>query len=481
MYEKRVISRMTDLSPDKMRRIVFALFVMLVPAEVSRAGDLPVSGMPVAELRIFDLAMQDFMALRGIEAGLLGIMKDGCIVYERGFGWKTKNHSVVLPEDAMMRMASTTKPITAAAIKILAASGAISLDDYVFDLGQNPNGGILAITPWVTLGDPRLADITVQHLIDHRGGWDRAPPVGDLTYMEVRIALEMLVFSPPGRVNTVRWIMHQPLQVEPGSERHYSNIGYLLLGLILEQESGQDYMTYVRRNVFGPIAGESGTDVELGRTFAADQNPREPWYDDDLFATNVFDPFGLPVLRPYGSWDHEARVSQGRLIGATEPLLKFLDHYYVNGPNIGEPLAGARSTNWHGGLLKGGTRAVLRQRNDGVNYAVIFNRREPGGELEEAGYWDQAFVTMIDDIVDNGIFTWPSRAGRCVDGLWVDFSQAASGSGNFASPLRTVAEALAKTPPEGRIQIKPGNSTWMGTISQPVTLNAPLGLISIGE
>ena len=62
------------------------------------AQDLPMSGMYVPELQVFDDTMQDFMAARGIQAGLLGIMKDGCIVYERGFGWRDFAHTEALPE-----------------------------------------------------------------------------------------------------------------------------------------------------------------------------------------------------------------------------------------------------------------------------------------------------------------------------------------------------------------------------------------------
>jgi CubicO group peptidase (beta-lactamase class C family) len=297
----------------------------------------------------------------------------------------------------------------------------------------------------------------------------------------------MGVFSPPGRVNTVRYILGQRLQFDPGTPvcddegnppgcydgTGYSNIGYLVLGLILEQESGEEYIDYVRAHVFGPIAGERGTDVESGRTFAVDQNPREPWYDDDSVAQNVFDPFGPPVFRPYGSWDHEARVGQGGQIAATEPLLKFLEHYYAAGAEIGEPTHGARATRNHTGRMPGGTSSLIRQRSDGVNYVALFNRRGTGGDA-----WASEVRTLLDAVIDGGGFSWPTH---CIDGVWVDFDHSPSGAGNFGDPLNTIDDALARTPQDGRFQVKAGSSGWTGTIGQRVAIHAPTGLVSIGQ
>ena len=281
------------------------------------------SGQPVPQLVIFDLAMQIFMDSNGIEAGVLGVMKDGRIVYLRGFGWRDNAHTTTLPENAMMRLASVTKPVTAAGIRKLIEWDTIDLLEFAFRLGQ-PAPGILAYDAFPSLGDSRIRSITVEHLLTHTGGWDRdvAP---DLTYREIAIAADMGVASPPGRVNTVRWIMGQPLQVTPGAEYHYSNIGYLLLGLILEQESGMDYISFIRQNVLTESMWFPATEFELGRTFPADRNPREPWYDEDTLGINVFDPYSqFPwVRRPDGSWDHEARVGQGALIASAVMLLLF--------------------------------------------------------------------------------------------------------------------------------------------------------------
>lgn len=466
-------------------------FVGIVQATSTRAVDLPSSGMPVPELAVFDQTMKDFMAERDIEAGLLGIMKDGCIVYERGFGWMAEYQSGgALPENAMMRIASCGKPITKAAIYKLADMGVLDLGAPVFDLGRGV-GGILTYVPWEDTVDERLGDITVQNLIDHRSGWDRGT---DPTYKEIEIAEAMGVPSPPGRIRTARWAMNIPMDCAPGlpdcinpgnpagccDADQYSNFGYMLLGLILEQESGMDYIDFVRQYVFGPIPGERGTNIEVGKSFKDEQNPREPWYDDRTWKPNVFNPGGPYVFWPYGGWDQEARVAQGGLIADTETLLRFLE-YYPGG---------------HTGSLPAGTRALTRQRGDGINYVVLFNRRETdefGGycadwsrcmddtdctqsECEKS--WANQVKIVLDGVIDTGGINWPTK---CLDGTWVDFNYISSGTGNFDNPFNTVDAALANTPEQARMRIKGSSTSWAGTITQRVELHAPLGSATIGR
>ena len=349
---------------------------------------------------LLDSLMVAFTGEHDIGAAAIGMVKDGVIVYNRVFGWKDRGRTIPLPKDAMMRIASVTKPFTAAAVHELAREGALDLDAFVFDLGQS-GGGLLDIQPFPALGDARLAEVTIRHLLAHRGGWDRSI-AGDLTYREIEIAETMSVPSPPGRLNTVRYILGQPLEFDPGSERSYSNIGYLVLGLIIEQVSGTDYLTLLFDRVLSPLGVRDG-DIILGRTFPPDRSDREPWYDNgDWLTRNVFDPDGPHVRWPEGGWDHEARVAQGRLVASTEPILRFLDVYQVAGDDIGTRRRRPEPTGWHWnhtGSLPG-TNAVARQRWDGVNYVVLFNKRHSSnyaGQIRD----------VIDDILNNTRIAWP--------------------------------------------------------------------------
>jgi CubicO group peptidase (beta-lactamase class C family) len=367
-------------------------------ASTPAAPDPSDVGTPFAAA--LDSVMGDFMAMHDIGAGLLGVMKDGSVVYQRGHGWSDPGHTRPLSDDAMMRLASVTKPVTAALIHELVREGLLDLDDYAFDLGQ-PGGGILALAPFPTLGDPRLRDVRVIDLLRHEGGWDRSV-AGDLTYREVAVAQAMGVTSPPGRERTVRYILGRPLEFDPGSRSAYSNIGYLVLGLIAEEVTGTTYMGALRSRVLDPL-DVPPEDLIPGRTFPEDRSGREPWYDSDELVENVFDPTGPPVRRPAGGWDHEARVGQGGLVATPGAILALLDTYLVSGDLIGARRSGAEGASWrrnHTGSLPG-TNALARQRGDGINYVVLFNRRPGSGSS-----YASLFRAELDRLLDSGRLEW---------------------------------------------------------------------------
>ena len=357
---------------------------------------------------IFDSLMLAFTTEQNIGAAALGIMKDGEIVYNRAFGWMNRERTIPIRQDVMMRLASVTKPITAAAIHELALDGKLDLDDFVFDLGQ-PDGGILDLEPFPVLGDPRLADITVWHLLLHRGGWDR-DVAGDPTGDEIEMAAAMSIPSPPGAENGIRYMLGQPLQFDPGSERAYSGIGYQVLGLVIEEVSGEDYLSAVRREVFAPL-GVRSDDVIQGRTFPKDRSDREPWYDyGDFLTDNVYDPTGPRVRWPDGGSDREARIARGGLAASTEPILRFLDVYRVYGNDIGERRHRRHGTWCHNGSIPG-TNTIACHRGDEINYVVLFNRRRRKSEGEGSYVWE--IHDMIADILDNTPIIWP-RSRRVV-------------------------------------------------------------------
>ena len=373
----------------------------------------PACGIPVPELASLDSAMQDIMQANDIGAGVLALMKDNQVVYRRAFGWQDKKRSLPLRPDCMMRIASITKPFTAAAIRHLIASGLINPESQVFSDGD-PTTGLLHYKAFGTR-DARLADITVEHLLKHKGGWDRDEPgIPDHTYQEKQIANEMGVESPPSRINVVRWIMGKPLQFDPGTDTAYSNIGYLLLGLIVEETTGQGLLDYLEANVLDPI-GISAGQVFYGRSFRADQDLREPYYDaGGSLAANVFfpafsdEPF---VERPYGNWNHEARIGQGAMVANPYAILSYLAAHQVNGSNIGGPRPSPGNWKWnHTGSLRG-TNCLARQRGDGINYAVFFNKRPSSG----SSYALQMRLA-IDEIIESGaILSWPTADVRYQD------------------------------------------------------------------
>jgi len=467
--------------------VIVALVVVLagLAGGVARADGMPVTGVPVPELADFDSAMLDFMSEYDLTGGVLAVSVDGCVVYQRGFGWREFFPVLVpLPENTPMRLASVEKPLTAAVIRKLADLGYFSLGDYVFDLEQ-PFGGILQIQPWQGIGDPRLNDVTVRHLLLHTGGWSRDDTF-DPQFEAIMIATAMGISSPPGRENTVRYMLSQPLQFVPGTlgctndngdpTICYSNFGYMVLGLIVEHFLGPRHVDAIRELVLTPEIWVPDTELFLGRTFATNQSPREPRYlcTGCQDCRNVFDPAGPLVSCPYGGWDHESMAGHGNLVAGAAPLLTFLDHYAASGYANGDSMIGMELSSPHNGGHTGGlpgTSTVVSQRDDGVNVVVLFNERVPDDAPDIA-------AEIFNLIGDPPTVTWPTL---CVDGSWVDFNAPSSGYGGYDDPFHTMNAALAATSAGVKLRVKPGTSNWTGTLSMRMRIDAPFGLATIGQ
>ncbi len=366
-------------------------------------ANVPIDGYSIPELSLLDDKMISFMESNDISAGSLSVMRNGTIVFHHVYGWSDRENTIPLLPEAVFRVASVTKPFTAAAIRRLISEEKLTLDTRVFSLGASGTG-ILDHVPFGT-PDSRLKDITVDHLINHFGGWDLAL-AGDPTFREVTIASAMGISSPPGRDNTIRYIMGQPLQHDPGSTYAYSNIGYMLLGMIIEKTSGQSYQEYLQENVIGP-SGSKASDWLLARTFKGDQDPREPFYDNNELARNVYYPeFSdtLTVERPYGNFDAEALVGHGGIVAHGFVLLRFADQYQIGADGVGGPKLGPGT--WRISQIGSlpGTNALMSQRSDGINFAVIFNKR-PSSDPQYA----ETILSQLEAIFDSGTITkWPT-------------------------------------------------------------------------
>ncbi|MCH2132126.1 MAG: serine hydrolase [Phycisphaerales bacterium] len=397
----------------------------------------PIFGAAVPSMAALDIAMLNLMNDKDITAATMGVMKDGVVVYQRFFGWQDQARTEPLLSDTMMRVASVTKPHTAACIRALIADGVIQLNDNVFDVGQ-PGGGLLDIEPFDGLGHPQLANVTVDHCLRHRGGWNRNSTygVGDLTYKEIEIKTALGQDAPPTPEQVCSWVLSQPLQHNPGATRAYSNVGFMVLGLIVEQYAGKDPVEFLHERVLAPT-GVLSAEVELGRTLPAMRHASEPWYDDQgKTGLNVFaslsdlanNPDGQYVPRPDGAWCQEARVGQGGLIMTPRALLHFLDNYQTAGDNIGIPRnKSTESTSWnwfHSGSLRTGTSSIAHQWGDGYNFVAIFNKTElDSDEQSYPAIMRDTFRTMMS----NGTITVPDCPpgyvsdcnDNCVPAVWL--------------------------------------------------------------
>jgi WD40 repeat protein/CubicO group peptidase (beta-lactamase class C family) len=347
---------------------------------------LPQTGKAVPALAKFDEVMQDFMRDRNIGAGTLAVVKDGRLMLARGYGYSDRRRKRRVAPDDPFRLAGLTKLLTAAAVQKLIRAGKLRPDTRVFPL--------LTVQPLPgKTTDPRWNRITVQHLLDHQGGWDRDATFDPL-FLSAEIAADLGKPSPPSAADVVRYMAGQPLQFAPGSRTVYSNFGYCVLGRVIEKVSGQGYLEYVRKEVLAPAGVKS---VTLGRTLPRDRDPREPEYVDVEHSRNVFPGGPDEVALPDGAFSLEATDAAAGLIGSAVDVARLLRVYRFTGePTTDAPRYGWRTAD------QSGTYALAVHRTDGVIFVVLFNQRtDPSG-------LDYSVIRGLLDRVVDGIEQWPA-------------------------------------------------------------------------
>ena len=343
---------------------------------------MPISGTAVPGAAGVDKAISELMTRWGIPGGALGIMKDGRLVYARGFGYADVEAQKVATPDALFRIASVSKPVTAAAIQRLVAQGRLSLDTPAFALLPH-----LTPIPGAKV-DPRLATITVRHILEHKGGWDRAI-TPDPMFRPIEIAAATGTPAPASAEAIVRFMMGQPLDFDPGTRYAYSNFGYAVLGRIIERVTGGSYEQFVKEAVLEP-AGV--TRMRLGRTLFANRSPDEARYYGSGVALSVF-PGGGPVSAPYGGFNLEAMDSHGGWVASVVDLLRFEKMWVVPPPQ----------GYWgHDGALPG-TVSVMVRTSTGLAWVALFNALDMRP--------NSTFQTEVDDVLRQSITAvnaWPT-------------------------------------------------------------------------
>jgi CubicO group peptidase (beta-lactamase class C family) len=158
----------------------------------------------------------------------------------------------LMPVDALFRIASMTKPITAIGIMILQEEGKLSVDDPVEKHLPEFRGQWLVASRdanSVTLKKPSRP-ITLRDLLTHTSGLPGGFPPGlsDLYQTRHRTLAEAVLVSS-----------QQPLDFEPGSKWAYCNAGIDTLGRIIEVKSGQSFEEFLAARVFRPLGMKDTT------------------------------------------------------------------------------------------------------------------------------------------------------------------------------------------------------------------------------
>ena len=372
------------------------------------------TGPIVPELAPLESAMTNYLAAHQFEAGTLALMHGSKLVFRQGYGWRDSNFTKVIHPDNLFRLASVSKMLTESAIYKLVDAGKISTNTLAYSY--------LGITPWGgALGDSRISTITVQNLVDHKGGWDDTiSPVGDPVFSTIEISTEMGLDYPAAPTNVISWMFSKPLDHAPGATYAYSNLGYQILGRIIEKASGKSYIDYIQQDLLGSAAITNAlgfNNVIQSRSRPDDLDPWEIWYGEPapyLQRSAVDFPTNLLVRDVDGGLYYESFDSFGGVSASAIGLCHYLLNYFEGGHV--RPVGGAGGgygwyTYFFGSLP--GASSVLYQNitqnstaTNGLEFAALFNERDgatPGQDNEDA-------LTAITTAASS-VTSWPANGG----------------------------------------------------------------------
>lgn len=225
--------RLSPEPPHKIRNIGFV-------AEVAEPVYLPNGGIASAEVLDWLNGYVDKLIAENDLSGSMLIAQGDQVIFERAFGFADAGRELPVTPETRFSLGSGNKMFTAIAVAQLEAAGKLSYEDRLSKYFPD-------------FPEPEFAQrATVGQLLSHTSGLgDYWTEEYEQAWGGIRTLAQMLPF-----------VYAVPTRFQPGAAFGYSNSGFILAGLIVEQVSGQTYYEYVREHVLEPL-GMNSTDWYL--------------------------------------------------------------------------------------------------------------------------------------------------------------------------------------------------------------------------
>jgi CubicO group peptidase (beta-lactamase class C family) len=218
-----------------MRRVRVSLVVLIVLAVTAMA--------PAASA--WDDAIDDYikaeMERRHIPGLALAVARDGKLVKARGYGVANVEHEAPVTPDTVFELASITKQFTATAIMLLVEEGKVQLDD--------------PISSYLPDAPEKWKSITGRHLLTHTSG---LPGLTD-GFKALQSADRYTT------ANIYAAARQDTLSFTAGDRWQYSDVGYFLLGMIIERASGRKYRDVLEQRFFKPLGMTATSVIDVSR------------------------------------------------------------------------------------------------------------------------------------------------------------------------------------------------------------------------
>lgn len=374
----------------------------------------------------FDRAVLAFMRKWELTGASLAIMKNGNLIYAKGYGWADREDGEQMEVRHILRIASVSKLITATAVMKLWEQGRLRLEDRVF--GRR---GILNDDSFCRYTDKRMEQVTVEQLLRHRGGFSvrSGDPMFDWQIVE-----RVLKRRPPYSMDDyVEYATRSGLGYRPGARTYYSNLGYVVLSKVIERAAGMPYERYVQDSILAPAGCY---DMHIGRARHEGKFPNEVRYYEtrEAEAVPACDGSGRLVAKSNGGNDVQGLSGAGGWVASPTELLKFVAA--IDGdasrPDIlkratvrrmteevkAELPIGWMKTNadgtWSRTGTMAGTNALLRKQSNGYVWVFVTNT-----SCWKGSRFHGHIGTMLRQAFDK-VTEWPEKDMFVADSLMTD-------------------------------------------------------------
>ena len=376
----------------------------------------------------FDRAVEQFMTRWDITGASLAIMKDGDLIYSKGYGWADKEDSVRMEVRHILRLASLSKLITATAVMKLYEQGKLTLDSRVF----GPQG-ILNDSLFLRYTDKRIPDVTIEQLLRHKGGF--TVRAGDPMF-DWQLVQRVLKRQPPYTIDDyVEYAVRSGLGFRPGTRTYYSNLGYVVLSKVIEKLTGQPYETYVQDSILAPAGCY---DMHIGHSRHAEKFPNEVRYYETKEAEKfpACDGSGQMTAKSDGGNDIQGLSGAGGWVASPTEILLFVAA--IDGsdtrPDILQPatirlmtqktdgslplgwMSTEKDGTWSRTGTMSGTNALLRKQSNGYTWVFVTNTSSWKGSR-----FHRYISTMLRNAFGK-VSEWPERDLFIADSLQNDAS-----------------------------------------------------------
>jgi CubicO group peptidase (beta-lactamase class C family) len=330
----------------------------------------------------------------GVPALAVVVTKDGQICDRAAAGVRKRSSRPVTTTDAF-HIGSCTMSMTATLAAMFIEQGKLRWDTTIAEVFPELKGKL----------DKRYETVTVEQLLHHRGGVPHDPPSAAWAHAWQEIGTPV-----QQRREYIESVLSAPPEAEPGTKMIYSNDGYVIVGVMLEKLSDQDFESLMTEKLFKPLHMDTAGFGAPGTKDKIDQL----WSQvHQLLKTSPVQADNPPVHSPCGrvhcSLDDLARYAMFHLQPGTNALLKpetmaklhaspdgveiknFMDDYACGWVRMKRSWAGG-TVLWHNGSSK--TSYIVMWLAPEKNFCVIAATNVAGDEAEKA--CDQAATLMIE-------------------------------------------------------------------------------------